>query len=79
MDSNLPNSTTTTLGPPHVRRLKTLKRGREENLSIKKEIELHTVLGITAVNNAALATSPISGIKKCLNKGLKSRIAKNKI
>ena len=60
MDVDRSNSNTT-IGP-QVRRLKTLKRGKEGKETSKQEITLQTVLGVTASNNAGLANSPVSGI-----------------
>ena len=61
MDVKWSSSGTSAMGP-QVRRLKTLKRGREGKESTKKEITLQTVLGVTASTNTGLASSPSSGI-----------------
>ena len=61
MDVKWSSSGTSVMGP-QVRRLKTLKRGREGKESTKKEITLQTVLGVTASTNTGLASSPVSGI-----------------
>eukprot|EP00092_Neocalanus_flemingeri_P017101 GFUD01018496.1.p1 GENE.GFUD01018496.1~~GFUD01018496.1.p1 ORF type:complete len:1358 (+),score=414.33 GFUD01018496.1:48-4121(+) len=47
---------------PHVRRLKTLRRGREEKEFTRKEVKLETVLGVTVASNASLATAPGTGV-----------------
>ena len=60
MDVKWSSSGTSVMGP-QVRRLKTLKRGREGKESTK-EITLQTVLGVTASTNTGLASSPSSGI-----------------
>eukprot|EP00092_Neocalanus_flemingeri_P025169 GFUD01027295.1.p1 GENE.GFUD01027295.1~~GFUD01027295.1.p1 ORF type:complete len:1347 (-),score=391.76 GFUD01027295.1:88-4128(-) len=50
------------LSAPHVRRLKTLRRGREEKEFTRKEVKLETVLGVTVASNASLATAPGTGV-----------------
>ena len=52
---------------PHVRRLKTLKRGREGKENQKNEMILQTVMGVTVTTNAGLSTSPVSGVFHCEN------------
>ena len=46
---------------PHVRRIRTRQRKREEKIIIKKPVELEKVLGITVTSNASLATAPRTG------------------
>ena len=49
-------------GAPHVRRLKTLKRNREEKENTRKQVKLESVLGVTVSSNASLATAPVTGM-----------------
>ena len=49
-------------GAPHVRRLKTLKRNREEKENTRKQVKLESVLGVTVSSNASLDTAPVTGI-----------------
>ena len=48
-------------GAPHVRRLRTLKRKKEEKESTKNQVKLERVLGLTVTSNASLATAPATG------------------
>jgi len=47
---------------PHVRRLRTLKRKKEEKESSRNQVKLDRVLGLTVTSNASLATAPSTGI-----------------
>jgi len=49
-------------GAPHVRRLRTLKRKKEEKESSRNQVKLDRVLGLTVTSNASLATAPSTGI-----------------
>jgi len=49
-------------GAPHVRRLRTLKRKKEEKESNRNQVKLDRVLGLTVTSNASLATAPSTGI-----------------
>ena len=49
-------------GAPHVRRLRTLKRRKEEKeTSRSTSVKLERVLGLTVSSNASLATAPSTG------------------
>ena len=45
-----------------MRRLKTLKRNREEKENTRKQVKLESVLGVTVSSNASLDTAPVTGI-----------------
>ena len=45
-------------GAPHVRRLRTLKRKKEEKVNTKNQVKLERVLGLTVASNASLAAAP---------------------
>ena len=51
-------------GAPHVRRLRTLKRKKEEKVNTRNQVKLERVLGLTVASNASLATAPATGEKK---------------
>ena len=44
-----------------MRRLRTLKRKKEEKESTKNQVKLERVLGLTVTSNASLATAPATG------------------
>ena len=48
-------------GAPHVRRLRTLKRKKEEKVNTRNQVKLERVLGLTVASNASLATAPATG------------------
>ena len=48
-------------GAPHVRRLRTLKRKKEEKVNTKNQVKLERVLGLTVASNASLAAAPVTG------------------
>lgn len=48
-------------GAPHVRRLRTLKRKKEEKDQSRNQVKLERVLGLTVTSNASLATAPATG------------------
>ena len=48
-------------GAPHVRRLRTLKRKKEEKDNSRNQVKLERVLGLTVSSNASLATAPATG------------------
>ena len=48
-------------GAPHVRRLRTLKRKKEEKDQSRNQVKLERVLGLTVASNASLATAPATG------------------
>lgn len=48
-------------GAPHVRRLRTLKRKKEEKEMNRNQVKLDRVLGLTVTSNASLATAPATG------------------
>ena len=50
-------------GAPHVRRLRTLKRKKEEKVNTRNQVKLERVLGLTVASNASLATAPATGEK----------------
>ena len=51
----------TSNGAPHVRRLRTLKRKKEEKEMNRNQVKLDRVLGLTVTSNASLATAPATG------------------
>ena len=51
----------TSNGAPHVRRLRTLKRKKEEKEMNRNQVKLERVLGLTVTSNASLATAPATG------------------
>ena len=53
-------------GAPHVRRLRTLKRKKEEKVNTRNQVKLERVLGLTVASNASLATAPATGEKHIL-------------
>ena len=59
---NLETASSGVGGAPHVRRLKTLKRKKEEKESSRNQVKLDRVLGLTVTSNASLATAPSSGM-----------------
>jgi len=59
---NLETASSGVGGAPHVRRLKTLKRKKEEKESSRNQVKLDRVLGLTVTSNASLATAPSSGL-----------------
>ena len=48
-------------GAPHVRRLRTLKRKKEEKEGNRNQVRLERVLGLTVTSNASIATAPATG------------------
>ena len=51
-------------GAPHVRRLRTLKRKKEEKEGNRNQVRLERVLGLTVTSNASIATAPATGGNK---------------
>jgi len=49
-------------GAPHVRRLRTLKRKKEEKENNRNQVKLERILGLTVTSNASIATAPATGI-----------------
>ena len=49
-------------GAPHVRRLRTLKRKKEEKENNRNQVKLERVLGLTVTSNASIATAPATGM-----------------
>ena len=56
-----PGEKVTSNGAPHVRRLRTLKRKKEEKEMNRNQVKLDRVLGLTVTSNASLATAPVTG------------------
>ena len=56
-----PGEKATSNGAPHVRRLRTLKRKKEEKEMNRNQVKLDRVLGLTVTSNASLATAPVTG------------------
>ena len=48
-------------GAPHVRRLRTLKRKKEEKENNRNQVKLERILGLTVTSNASIATAPATG------------------
>ena len=55
-------------GAPHVRRLRTLKRKKEEKENNRNQVKLERVLGLTVTSNASIATAPATGMYNRVDK-----------